>query len=237
LPLLSFYKENVFPIARAHGLVPVSADEIISPEDALLARTLALYERAGAILWDFDSLQVPPELEAVLLSQGGKPIAVVLAALPVPSALPSSQARIILRPSAVLLETLESQEMQAFLATIENWLADAAQKLSNLLEDEPRRLLEKNEYNAAVIASISLLEASLREYTTRSGLRTETRGGLMNWLRLPSLQGSLESHVIEEVRRWLNLRNEIAHGNRKATRQEAITVVEGVSRILRELEL
>ena len=55
LALNAFYKERVYPLVEAVGLVPVTADEVVTPGDNLLAKTDALLEHAEAIIVDTGS--------------------------------------------------------------------------------------------------------------------------------------------------------------------------------------
>ena len=54
LPLSAypFYREQVFPLVREKGLVPVTGDEIISPDENILMKIEALISRAFLVIVD-----------------------------------------------------------------------------------------------------------------------------------------------------------------------------------------
>jgi hypothetical protein len=100
-----------------------------------------------------------------------------------------------------------------------------------MLLEEPARLLAAREYRAAVIAAISLLEASLRqklELTNTPGRRT-TLTGLIQEAKGRGLLGDIPVGMILD---WLHTRNQVVHGVLVVTKRMAEPIVNGVLGIL-----
>ncbi len=60
--LKSFYKQILFPIVEDLGLVPVINESIISPGDNVLAKIMALMDRAQFVVADLSSTEILSEI-------------------------------------------------------------------------------------------------------------------------------------------------------------------------------
>jgi len=103
--------------------------------------------------------------------------------------------------------------------------------------DDAVQLLKGGAYNAAIIAAMSHLEATLRQRLDKQP---------WDEVRRPMSLRSLVDRAVDEefiqpeargfVLDWLPLRNNVVHTPAHATREQATQVVEGVRRILSRLE-
>jgi hypothetical protein len=104
--------------------------------------------------------------------------------------------------------------------------------------DEATRLLNAREYNAAIIAAMSHLEATLRQRLDKQPWNEVRRPmSLRSLVDRAVEQGALQQDGYAYVVDWIPLRNSVVHAGMHATREQATAVVEGVRRILGEPNL
>jgi hypothetical protein len=225
LSLLSFYRDRVFPVVREFGFVPVTADDVVAPGEAFLAKIDALINRALLMVVDASTEFTVSELRLAIKRLDSSRILIVT---PAGASLPLDVARIKVLPRP----DITSSEPEDFLDELRKWLAIAEQEHATVLTDEPNRLLLAREYRAAVIAAITLLESALRE---RLGAQKSVLGrplSLRALLELTQTEGLLDNTGLERILTWLRIRNEVVHSDRAVSRSEAAEIVRGVSRIV-----
>jgi NAD-dependent SIR2 family protein deacetylase len=235
----SFYRSFVFPIAVQCGLAPVTAEDVVTPGDSVLAKTSALLDRSEFVVLDVGTDGTSAVTSEALRGarEGKKRLLVIREAdAPVPVSLEEFT---VIRRSRDLFEDAEHLQDQ-----IEAWLAANAASIKQSLEDEPRRLLEKGENRAAVIAAFTLLEVMFKEsaYSTRprvistvpavASTATATTYSLQEVLDLWSKESPNASVSFDEVRRWRMVRNRAVHSNEHVTASAAKKIVDGVYRII-----
>jgi hypothetical protein len=115
-------------------------------------------------------------------------------------------------------------------------LADAFQALANEMgiaqNLEPRRLFEAKEYRAAVIAAMTLLEATLRQRLNKPVREAVQRPMSMRQLVSRALEDGILDISEQELLRWTKVRNEAVHSGKLISRNEAKVIVEGVEAIV-----
>lgn len=230
LPLaaLPFYRERVFPLVQSLGLVPVTADDVITPGDSIHAKIDALLSRAVLVVVDASSEFTLTEVRMALARSGSARLLVIAEqGTRVPADIQTVQ--VLYRP------TLTSVEMQPFLDSLHEWLQVAAHDLAPGLSDEPRRLLEVREYRAAVIAAITHLEMRLRE---RLDLPLSDRRRIFSMremLETARQQGLLGKFESRQVLDWLKVRNEVVHSHLQVSAKRTREIVNGVAEIIEAL--
>jgi hypothetical protein len=230
LSLQPFYRERVFPLVRNTGLVPVTADDIVSPGNALLPKLDALLDRALLFVADISSANTLFELGiAARQVNHSRILVVVQSGQDLPLDLPN--VRILNRPDVT------STDPEVFLRDLERWFADAAQQHAESINAEPVRLLNAGEYRAAVIAAVSLLENMLRRRLDIPTTSTARTFGLRQVLELAQRQNILGDMPIKNILSWLQLRNEAVHTGKTVTKAAAEQVVTGVLKIVQGIEL
>jgi SIR2-like domain len=236
---LAPYRDKIFPAIEAAGFVPVTADDVVSPGDSIAAKIEALIERATAVIVEPTTPGTQSEMYIALgrlrgtdgsSRRRGAPFRLIIvreARAQVPSDMAGVE--ILIRPA--------------------NWLDEPDQFVNDLVHriqlavpngepprgQEARRLLNAGEYNAAIIAAISHLEATLRQRLDRQPWdevrRPMSLGSLVNRaLAADEIQQEAGAFIMD----WIPLRNSVVHTGARATRQQATVVVEGVLRILGE---
>lgn len=225
LALLSFYRERVFPLAEEFGFVPITADDVVAPGDAILAKIDALMNRARLIVVDASTEFTLSELRLALKRVDSSRI---LTIIPVGASLPLDirEFRVLVRPETT------SSEPEGFLDQVREWLMVAAQGYNPTLTGEPNRLLQIGEYRASVIAAITLLESWLRGKLGESKISRRGPSNLKPMLEFAQEEGLLGNNSLNEIQNWLRVRNEVVHSPRSVSRAEATQIVRGVSGIV-----
>jgi hypothetical protein len=244
--IYSFYRSQVFPIAQAYGFNPITAEDMISPGENILANVSTIVDRAEIIVVDaggLDEVGVRRGLEGALLGrtprrrnlllviEGKRPITFDL------SMLFEGRAGIktILRPKDVHINP------EAFLDEVGNWFREVSSSLLKSLTEEPRRLLDKSEYRAAVISAITVLEAVLFERLFESkqkpkGVRTAYPArSLIAMLRSAVELGYLNPRELDTAMEWNSIRNRAVHSNAAVPASQAKAIVSGVDEIANRL--
>ena len=156
LAMHPFYRESVYPIVLEAGLVPVTADDVISPGDNVLPKIDALLERALLVVVDASSPFTLSEIRMVLSSRDPSRL-IVITEDPGRLPLDLQQNRILRRPDIMTVN------QEPFLDELRLIFNSAAEQQAPTLEDEPIRLFDVGEYRSAVISAITLLESVLVE--------------------------------------------------------------------------
>lgn len=250
LSLLSFYRDRVFPIARECGFVPVTADDVVAPGDAVLAKIDVLIERSLIMVVDASSEFTRAEYRLALKRlQAERILHITEEGARVRGGLGDVEK--LIRPDDVStrvrggfddVETLirpdvTAEDPEEFLRQVHGWFQNAAERLRPSLLAEPLRLFQNGEYRAAVIAAISLLESVLRRRIDLPS-HSVTRSGSMRPISLRDLlemaagQGLLGNRDVKSLLDWLKVRNEVVHGGKQVTKAKAQQIVDGVREIV-----
>ena len=235
-----FYREQVFPLVQEAGLVPLTGDEVVFPSDNLVARTETLISRAALILVDAASDYAVDKVRIAAARKEPNRLCVVFeegAAIP----LNIENAQILRRPALTSIEALEFKasdfEDSAFLADLGKWFQKAAKELEPTLSNEARRLLSTREYRAAVISAITHLETTMRkqlDIPTISG-RGSKPIPVRKMLDIANRENLLGKFEVQQVLRWLQVRNDIVHSNAVVSTKKAKEIVSGVEEITSSL--
>lgn len=132
---------------------------------------------------------------------------------------------ILTRPQALS----EDSEFVQQLGRVFQTLSDEMGLAQN---QEPRRLFEAREYRAAVIAAMTLLEATLRQRLSKQSWENLQRPTSLRQLLDRAAHARVVVEPREEILRWIRLRNDAVHTAKPVSKNEAEAVVEGVERIL-----
>ena len=226
--LLPWFKRVVYPMVVEHGFTPVASPDIISPGDNTLAKVLALLERAELVVIDVSNAGTQQELAWATSLPHKRVLAIV----------PEGSGRWLDGP-AVTLVTRQVDVIaydEGVVASIDAWFAKAERELRAGFEDEPMRLLEKQEYRAAVVSAITLLERSLAEFLLPQGEnRLFPRPSLHQMLDWPESREILAETEHKRILTWMRTRNQIVHADSDVTKRKAQAVVKGVQTIMAKL--
>lgn len=230
LTLHSFYKSSVFPITESFGLVPLTVEGMISPGDNILAKIAALLDRAEVVIADASTPSVLAEIGMAVSRKPTPPRLLVI--VEEGSELPSrfEDVRTIVRPRDLSFTPHE------FLATLEDWFQKLTDELRPQFSDEPRRLLAKREYRAAVISAVILVETTLLELLPTLDIPFDKdkrrRLTLYQLMEVATKHQLVTNRDLETLREWMAIRNRLVHTEMSIQASQARKIVQGVMRII-----
>lgn len=228
LSLQPFYRERVFPIARDAGLVPVTADDVVTPGDTIVAKIDALLERALLVVVDAATPATLSELQMAFVRLGpARTLLVSQRGAHPPTDLKGLH--IVERPDITDADPVE------FLTRMRAWFQQAANLHLATFMAEPERLLAAGENRAAVIAAITLLETALRERLELPRESSPRPMSLRQMLNLAAERRLLRAERVPEIMEWLQTRNQLVHSRQTMPRQAAVQIVDGVLGIVKGL--
>ena len=238
LPLSAhpFYRERVFPLIREAGLVPVTADEVISPSENILAKIEALISRAFLVIVDASSEFTRAEARmAAARDRPGRLLIIIEEGISIPIDIQSPintqglvnthRINILYRPD------LASVEVEEFLDSLNELLQIATEELERTLPREAQRLLRAREYRAAVISAITHLETTLRERLDLSVRRDRRFISVREMLENVGRDGLLGKFEVLQVLKWIEVRNQVVHSHATVSVRKAREIVNGVEKI------
>jgi hypothetical protein len=222
--LQSFYREKVFPIFREFNFIPVTADEVVAPGDAVQAKIEAIIERAFIVVADLSTPFTVFEWRfARDKLKPGRVLAIIGE-----SSMSVGEQECVLRPNVA------SENIDTFLGHVRKWLERVSRLSRKKIHNEAERLLDAGEYRAAIIAAISALEANLRSRMPRDKVGDVLLRGIRSLVDQANQLGLLAGIQPAEIWGWFEVRNGVVHLSREASRGEATKIVRGVGRIIKD---
>lgn len=206
----------------------MTADQVLSPGDSLVAKIDALIARAFLVV-----VEVSTEftLTEARIAMNRKPAGRTFIVSEEDASLPVDiqHAFAHVRPSYAAVED------SRFLADVADWLRDATSGAESGFANETDRLLQSKEYRAAVISAITRLEVALKR---RLDIPMEPRRRAMpmaHIIRLAGQEELLGRHGPDEVFQWLRVRNDAVHHQAPVSAKVARQIVSAVEEIEQRL--
>jgi hypothetical protein len=232
--LLSFYKQNIFPIAESYGFVPITADEVLTYGDTMLAKISALIDKSEILVMDLSggNRNVGLELGMAMSKQTNKSNLLLIKDRDDAFLFDIPESRYIIKPKNLF------KDNDDFFMHIEGWFKSIAHEYTEYFEKEPFRLIEKNEFRASIISSISLLERNLRNRIDVNQTQYKSRiVPLYQIFKLAVEQQLINKKDYESIRHGLEIRNTIVHSlkNVNVTQDTAQNLAEIIDKIIKRL--
>ena len=224
--LSAYYKSIIYPIAEQHGFVPVLAADVISPGDNISAKVSALIDRSEIIVVDASSPNTELEMHLALARKHKKVLVLSQERRRIPSDIEGISVIVRLKDS-------ESAN-DDFLDLIDRWFAEQGSMLSEVLADEPQRLIRKKEYRAAIISAMTLLESTLRRR-----LDVENRNPRVTMLQLIDIAIEREMVLKEEgglIAKLIATRNRAVHLGEDVPPKDARAMVKNAMSIVGRIQ-
>jgi hypothetical protein len=225
---LSFYKKFVFPIVKSKGFVPVTAEDIISAGDNWTAAISAIIDRAELIVVEASTPNTQYELSLALSKDKGRENVLII-----------SDGKFQLPTDLIGLFYIKRdsdslENIDAFLEPFETWFSNKSVSFRSTYEDEPRRLLQKKEYRAAVISIFTLFEIRLKEliYNSKDACFQGKPLGLIQLLQSSLNQELITKADYVKLRAWNVKRNHLVHSDESINHNLARSIVNGVYDII-----
>ncbi|MBN9439834.1 MAG: SIR2 family protein [Bosea sp.] len=227
---LPIYRERVFPAVEAMGLVPVTADDVISPGDSTTGKIDGLIDRATAVVVEPTTAWTLAEFRLATSKLQKSSV----------DGRHSSRIVVVVAPS---LQQLPSEVLDYNVLERGDWDSNIDSFVINLIDQlqtklafsdysrkrEPRRLLEAKEYRAAVISAMSLLEVELRNMLDKPSWQNVRRPMSIRQLTdLAVQEQKIPSDKLTHIAEWSRLRNFAVHSGSDVSRHDATKVVNGV---------
>lgn len=232
---LSFYKQNIFPIAESYGFVPITADEVLTPGDTILAKISALIDRSELLIMDISGGNRNVLLELGMIAgkrEDGKKILILKEKQDI---LPSDLMGMtyVIKPDNIFTNYEE------FYQIVETWFREISADYNQYFENEPSRLINKNEFRAAIISAFSLLEQTLRNKISFNETQFRYRAiPLFQMIKISLDQGIINEKDYSSIRNGLELRNAIVHDSKdiRITKDHSKKIVDTINKIVTKLQ-
>lgn len=186
-----------------HGITPITSDEAIMPGESWMIKSEALIKEASMVIVDISGNDDTIKWELVSVRNLQKQLIIIgeeerpyygLASL-------EDQRYITYEPYG---------DNRAFVEKLDYVLDEIDKSNHQEFECEPFRLLEKKEYDAAVISVFRLLEITLRKSVACEPINTIRPVSLFQMLR--QLYIETQADLVEKILSYVRVRNEIVHG-------------------------
>jgi hypothetical protein len=201
---ISFLKELIYPILDDNGITPITLDEAIMPGDNWMAKSEILLKESSFAIVDAsgNNANVMWEL-GTIMNLNKKYIIIVDDEL--------SQTIPLNLTNQLYYTYSTSNDNENFISHVSKEVS-AWNHISEH-DNEPDRLLRKNEYDAAVISAFRFLESSLHEYSNifSKGSIRSIPIGLSQMLRQLK-ESNLPLELVEKTIDDMRIRNQIVHG-------------------------
>lgn len=226
--LQSFYRAHAFPIAGNHGLVPMTAEDIVRRGDNVAATIEALIARAHAVVVDASSRFTIQEL-AIARAQGKARRTLVV--------LPTRQQVTLETGGTKRLERPEDVQVEhsRFLSELAGWFSKVGAGVATSRPREPLRLLKSGEFRAAVISAMTLLETTIRRVLLDRGVPLSERISLGGLLRRELISELVGPEYTRRVDKWRRVRNRAVHTTEPVEAGVATEIVHGAAELTEKL--
>lgn len=222
---LSLYKKYVFPIVERQGLVPVAADEFILPGENISAKINTLINKAKIVIADISSGNPSTLMELGIITEKEKPCLVVSDSK---ALIPTD-----IMNNHIVIGNFE-QEIENLLSAIESFIGEYTVNNNDFI-DEPKRLFDLKEYNAAIISAIRLLEIKLTRQWLLHEQNDTSSNAVIPLTQLIKIVGDNYNLDIKQIKEWSSIRNKVVHSEYRATRNQCKHIVDGVYKIINKL--
>ena len=230
---IPFLKELIYPVLEANNIVPVTSNEVIAPDNSILAKNKTLIEESSIIIVDVSDRDDNLNWQLTTIRNMGKNMIII-----------SESSRPYHDLSSIQDFKYLTYNHKGDNSNFQNKLEVAIQSLTPILYediyDEPLRLLEKKEYCAAIISVFRLLEISLREFytinhETHDSIKFYSLSKMINQLIYIDKFSNF-TNLISQVRDYTSTRNRIVHGSETSIHKDtAIKIVNTVLSLIKIL--
>ncbi|WP_029281929.1 SIR2 family protein [Pedobacter sp. R20-19] len=236
---ISYYKRYIFPIIENLNYVPVTIEDYGPTISNRLAAIITLVERSAFIVVDVSSSENSNEVGIIFNSKRRRNtiIAIInqqyngLEHVDVELSIEQrAGVRFIIKPKDFIEKPEDFEENFE-----EGFKMETRGKVSSI-KDEPDRLFRKNEYAAAVVSSVTLLEDALRN---RYKQDDSHRPALLNELLKNAQQENIiTAQEMMYMRDWISIRNRLVHtSERNITKSQSKKIIDQINNIIELMDI
>lgn len=212
----SYLRELIYPVLERKGYTPITSAEVIMPGESWMAKSEAILKEASMVVVDISGNNDAIKWELVSVRNMGKDLIII-----------EEEGNQSLHLAS--LEHLPhitynmDEDNQHFINRLEEILSDPL----DVLDNEPARLLQKKEYDAAVISAFRLLELKLREKEYMKNQESFKTASITQMLK--EIHNKEVHQLIEKVLSYIKIRNQIVHGKlHNIGKKKATEIVQAV---------
>lgn len=213
---ISFLKELIYPILDDNGITPITLDEAIMPGDNWMAKSETLLKESSFAIVDAsgNNANVMWEL-GTIVNLNKKYLIIVDDEL--------SQTIPLNLTNLQYYTYSTSNDNENFISRVSKEVSVWNQISEH--DNEPDRLLRKNEYDAAVISAFRFLESSLYEYSNifSKGSTRSIPIGLTQILRQLK-ESNLPLELVDKAINDIRIRNQIVHGTAMSINKKLLQI-------------
>lgn len=230
---ISFLKDLVYPILEKNGVTPITSSEIIMPGDSWMQKSETLINESSMVIADISGNSEAVKWELISVRNMQKKL-IIVADKDQPTCLPDSLRML------PYIEYSTYGDNQGFIDALGHQIGTMFDNTTNKILVEPIRLLQKKEYDAAVISAFRLLEMTLRDLEFSQSSSTYRTSSISQQLKILSTQTNdpeFPLQLINQVRDYITIRNQLAHGaNSNISKELANEIVQSVMELIKYLQ-
>lgn len=221
---ISFLKELLYPILKKKGISPISLDETIMPGELITRKVDTLITKCSMVVVDLSGNNANVMWELGNAMSKAKNVVLIVDKEQAGN-LPSNLSGLF------YLTYSFSEDNFEFVDSLERYLNEIQDK--NEYVDgiqNYHRLLEKEEYEAAVIMAFRYLETLLTDVSSPKPVPFS--------MILSSLYTENEEFktVISETKQYRQIRNRIVHGSVNLSKEEAINIIKNIDEVCKGIK-
>lgn len=222
---LSLYKKYIFPVVEQQGFIPVAADEFILAGDNTAAKVSTLIQKAKIVIVDISgSPHIQMELGIAIEEQK--------------TCLIISESKELLpidAPNHSFVVGNFTDKLDDLIDSIDWFIKQNATSRDDSY-DAPRRLFKLKEYNASIIAAISLLEIRLTKFWFLHEKNEVNSNAIIPLGKLIRIIGKKYDINSEQVQQWTSIRNQVAHTGYTASRGQCKQILDGIYDLIEKID-
>lgn len=225
---IPFLKELLYPVLYKYEVTPITLDEIVLPSDNWMTKSEALIKKSFMAVVDISGDNKYVTWELATLNNNQKNIILICEQEDAGNHLG------LLNTSNVLFYNTGNTEK--FINNFKNYVNDITKRYAlNDLDElgEAKRLLKKNEFDAAVISAFRTLEKTLREFCENKQYR------IANLSLTQMLHEIIKREEIQidedEIMILTKTRNNLVHAQISVNKTQAEKLVKSVERLILQI--
>lgn len=231
IDLISIYKKYVFPIAISYGFVPITVNDIITSSGNELSKAYAIVDRAAVIVIDASDKTMMDELLTTMARVTEKDRIIAFC-----SDLSLIASSVNLQDFKFYIKS-DFYDIDKVVTVMQERLPLFSQFIDNVGNDEEyQRLLDKQEYSAAIIAAYSKLEGILRN---RESSDVKFPPSVLKLMTRVHEEGIISGEEYRKLRDGYQYRNSILHGlssTRVLDKKRTEYYIENINLVIMKLE-
>lgn len=230
LSRISFLKEMLYPVLFENQITPITLDEVIMPSDNWMTKSETLLKESAMAIVDASGNSASVMWELGVIMDLKKKL-IIIADKEQFQGLPNS----ISNYDYLLYNT--NKENEEFISCFNEKLISLSRTLIPKTDNEPSRLLNKNEYDAAVISAFRILESSLREYLHIENRKSNISRPVPLIQMLGELRNTgLPKELLYRIEDFISIRNRVVHTSTTVDKKTATDIVKTVNNIIKYIK-